>query len=156
MLPKTVLRRRKAVIKALLVIVLAIICATSAFVPALAASIRNVYFSNGQVVQGQLYRRESDLPGATKEFAKGKDKIARLFIIFGDLDAHELGGELKAADGKVVSRVKRQLNAASAAANLSWRFTFQNFNLENLEPGEYKFELLVDGQSPGTYAFTLR
>src|ERR1700675_536117 len=144
-------------VKAVLGIVLAIVSATSTFVPpALAASIRDVYFSNGTVVPGQLYRRVSDLPGPTKEFAKGKDKVARLFIIFGDLGAHKIGGELKAADGKVVSRVDREMNASTVSANTSWRFTTQAFNLENLEPGEYQFELLIDGSSPGTYTFTLR
>jgi hypothetical protein len=64
-------------VKAWLVIALAVVGATSTVVPLLAASIRNVYFSNGQVVQGQRYKSTSDLPGPTKEFAKGRDKVAR-------------------------------------------------------------------------------
>jgi hypothetical protein len=143
-------------INAMLAIVLAIVCATSTFMPAFAASIKNVYFSNGQVVPGQRYTREGELPGPTKEFTKGKDKVARLFIIFRDLSAHKLGGELKTADGKVVSRLNRQLDSFTGSGNVNWRFTTHSFNLETREPGEYQFELFVDGDSAGTYTFTLR
>lgn len=143
-------------INAMLVIVLAIVCATSTFVPALAASIRNVYFSNGEIVGSQLYRSVGELPGPTKEFTKGRDNVARLFIIFGDLDAHKLGGELKAADGKVVSRLNRQWPSFTGSINPSWRLLTHGFNIERMEPGEYQLELLIDDQSHGTYAFSLR
>ena len=143
-------------VNALVVIVLAIVCATSTFVPVLAASVRNVYFSNGDVVRGQLYRSTGELPGATKEFTKGKDKVARLFVIFGDLNAHKLSGDLKATDGKVVSRLNREVGSYTGSANASWRFVTHGFNLERLEPGEYQLELLIDDASHGTYALTLR
>ena len=143
-------------INARLVILLTIICSTSTFVPALAASIRNVYFTNGETVRGQLYKSEGQLPGATKEFTKGTDKVARLFIIFGDLDAHKVSGALKAADDKIVSRLNRQWPSHTGAVNVRWRLFTHNFNLERLQPGEYKLELLVDDHPHGTYAFTLR
>ena len=143
-------------INALLVVVLAIVCSTSTFVPAFAVSVRNVYFSNGEVVPGQLYRSVGQLPGPTKEFTKGTDKVARLFIIFGDLDAHKISGALKAADGRIVSRLNRQWPAYAGPVNPSWRFLTHGFNLERLQPGEYQLELLIDDDSKGTYTFTLR
>ena len=145
-----------AMVNAAIAIVLVSVWTMSTAVPAVAASIRNVYFSNGDVVRGQIYRSVGELPGATKEFTKGKDKVARLFVIFGDLDGHKMTGDLKAADGKAVSRMDRDVGPYSGSVNLSWRLATHGFNLERLEPGEYQFELSVDGSSVGSYAFTLR
>jgi hypothetical protein len=122
--------------------------------PGLAASVRNAYFSNGQVVQGQTYRSEGQLPGPVTTFVKGQDKTARLFIIFGDMDAHQLEGELKAPDGKTVRRIDRKIDAHRTPAN--WRLVTQGFDLEKLRPGEYSFGLKVDGEAKGKYTFTLR
>ena len=141
---------------ALLIIALACLCVTSTLAPAFAASIRNAYFSNGETVPGQLYRTEGELPGPTKEFTKGTDKTARLFVIFGDLDAHKVTGALKAADGRIVSRMNRQLASYTGPVNARWRSFTHGFNLERLQPGEYQLELLVDDQPHGTHAFTLR
>lgn len=143
-------------LKALMAFVLAIACVVSTFAPALAASIRNAYFSQSASIGGQRYVRESGLPGPTKEFVKGQDKAAHLIIIFNDLDAHQVGGALKAADGNVVARWNRQINGISRADVGQWRSISHRFNLDRLAPGEYKFDLLVDGDPKGTYTFTLR
>jgi hypothetical protein len=121
--------------------------------PGLAASVRNIYFSNGQVLPGQQYRSEGQLPGPMTTFVKGRDKTARLFIIFGDMDAHRLQGELKAADGKVVGRVDRTIEAYRLAAN--WRLATHGFDLEKLRPGAYTLDLKIDGEAKGTYTFSL-
>jgi hypothetical protein len=118
-----------------------------------AASVRNIYFSNGQAVPGQTYRSEGQLPGPVTTFVKGQDKTARLFIVLGDMDAHRLEGELKAADGKVVRRVNRTFESHKRAAN--WRFVTHGFDLAALKPGEYTFDLRIDGESKGQYKFSL-
>src|SRR5262249_20622894 len=141
--------REAPMLNALVAVLLAVICWTAAAVPALAASIRNVYFSNGATVPGQRYRSEGELPGPAKEFTKGTDKVARLFIVFGDLDAHKITGELKAADGKVVSRLDRQWASYTGAGNVQWRTFTHGFNLERLPAGEYKLELGVDDNVQG-------
>jgi len=143
-------------INARLVSVLAIVCSMSAFGSVSAASIRNAYFSNGELVRGQYYKSEGQLPGATKEFTKGTDKVARLFVIFGDQQAHKVGGALKAADGRVVSKLDRQWTAYAGPINVSWRVLTHGFNLEKLEPGVYQLDLVVDDNPEGTYTFSLR
>jgi len=119
-----------------------------------AASIRNIYFSSGELVSGQRYAREEQLPGPTTTFTKGENKVARLFIVFGDLDAHQLGGQLKASDGSVVRRFDRRVEALNSPSR--WRVTTQAFSLEKLKPGEYALDLLIDGAPKGTHKFTLR
>jgi hypothetical protein len=118
-----------------------------------AATIRNIYFSNGNVVPGQTYRTEGQLPGPVTTFVKGQDKTARLFIIFGDLDAHRLEGELKGADGKVVRRFNQTVESHKRPAN--WRFVTQAFGLEKLKPGEYTLDLSIDGEPKKQHKFTL-
>src|SRR5262249_56653546 len=130
--------------------------AVSAFGLAFAASVRNVYFSSGEVVRGQYYRSEGELPGSIKEFTKGTDKTARLFIIFGDQQAHKIAGVLKATDGSVASKFDRQYNAYTGPVNVSWRLFTWGFNLDRLSPGEYQLELVIDDNVQGTYGFTLR
>jgi hypothetical protein len=51
--------------------------------------------------------RNSSEISRRETFVKGQDKTARLFIVLGDMDAHRLEGQLKAADGRVVRRVNR-------------------------------------------------
>ena len=53
------------------VLVTTVVFSVSASGPVFAASIRNAYFSNGELVRGQYYKSEGQLPGATKEFTKG-------------------------------------------------------------------------------------
>ena len=119
-----------------------------------AASIRNIYFSSGQTVPGQRYAREEQLPGPTTTFTKGANPVARLFIVFGDVDAHSLRGELKASDGSVVRRFEQKVQAFNHVAQ--WRAVTHAFNLETLKPGEYALDLLIDGEPKGTHKFTLR
>ena len=119
-----------------------------------AASIRNIYFSNGQLVPGQRYRSEGQLPGPVTTFVKGQDKTARLFVIFGDLDAHRLQGELKASSGKVVRRFDQPVDSLKTVAQ--WRVTTRGFDLDPLPPDEYTLELQIDGEAKGAYKFTLK
>jgi hypothetical protein len=120
------------------------------------ASIRNVYFTNTpSPPAGQTYRDPAQLPGApVTAFVKGQDAIAFLTIIFGDLDAHSITGELKASNGRVVRKLNHQLNAVNIAG--SWRHARFRFPLEKLAPGEYTFHLVVDGEPKGAHSFTLR
>ena len=118
-----------------------------------AASVRNVYFTNGQVIPGQRYRSEGQLPGPTTTFIKGQDKTARLLIVLGDLDAHQLEGELKAADGKVVRRFKQPVEGLNTVA--SWRLVTRGFDLATLPAGEYTLDLRIDGEPKGAHKFTL-
>jgi hypothetical protein len=122
--------------------------------PAWAASIRNVYFSNGELVPGQRYRTEGQLPGPVTTFTMGQDKAARLFIIFGDLDAHTLRGQLKASDGSVVRTLNRQVDSVKVA--VTWRVVTHAFNLEPLAPGDYTLDLVVDDKATGSHTLTLR
>jgi hypothetical protein len=126
----------------------------AASLPGHAASLRNVYFSNGQLVPGQRYRSEGQLPGPVTTFVKGQDKTARLFIVFGDLEAHRIEGELKGPDGKVVRRVDRTVEALHAVAQ--WRVSTVGFDVAPLNPGEYTFDLRIDGESKGAHTFSLK
>jgi hypothetical protein len=119
-----------------------------------AASIRNIYFSSGQTVPGQRYSREEQLPGPTTTFTKGENKVARLFIIFGDVDAHSVRGELKASDGSVVRRFEQKIQPFNHVAQ--WRSVTHAFALDALKPGEYALDLQIDGEPKGTHKFTLR
>lgn len=122
--------------------------------PADAASIRNVYFSNGSVQQGQTYRTPGELPGPAKGFESGKDPVARMFIILGDMDAHKFRGDLKAADGKVVR--KMNVDVPSLNRSATWRFWTHAFGLKDLAPGTYSIDLIVDDMPAGTHSFTLK
>jgi len=121
---------------------------------ATAASIRNVYVSSGELVPGQRYAREEQLPAPTTTFTKGKHKVARLFVVFGDLDAHQFSGRLKASDGSVVRRFDRKIEALNTPSQ--WRVVTQAFALETLKPGEYTVDLMIDNEPKGTAQFTLR
>ena len=120
---------------------------------ATAASIRNVYFSSGELVPGQRYAREEQLPAPTTTFTKGEHKVARLFVVFGDLDAHQFAGQLKASNGSVVRRFDRKLEPVNTPSR--WRVATQSFSLENLKPGEYTVNLVIDGEPKGDAKFTL-
>ena len=132
--------------------VLAIIVALSLDV-ATAASIRQIYFSKGELVPGQRYERDNQLPGPATTFAKEQDKVARLFIIFGDAASHVVRGELKNADGRAVAQLKREVESLKTSGR--WRVVTHAFKLEKLEPGKYSIELIVDDERKGTYGFTL-
>ena len=119
------------------------------------AGLRNAWFSSGTMVPGQIIRNEGELPGETKVFDKATDKVARLFLVFGDLDSHVLGGELKDPDGKVVRTVKYNVPSITRAG-VSWRHTTYSFNLPNLDPAVYTLELTIDGGKPEKYSFTLK
>lgn len=119
-----------------------------------AASIRNVYFSNGSVPSGQTFRSEGELPGPTKTFETGKDTVARMFVIFGDMSAHKMRGELKAANGKVVRKLDTDVPSFNRPA--SWRFVTHGFRLNGLSAGTYSIDLVVDDMPAGTYSFTLQ
>jgi TPR repeat protein len=122
--------------------------------PVGAASIWNVYFSNGSIPPGQKVRSESALPGPTKTFERGRDTGARLFVILGDFYAHSFQGELKAADGTTVRTLN--WNIQSLTSTGQWRYASYRFGLQNLPPGEYKIDLMVDGAPKETYGFTLK
>jgi hypothetical protein len=115
---------------------------------------RKVYFTNGTMVDGQMVHGESELPGETKVFESGKDKVARLLLGFGDLDAHALRGELKDARGKTVRKLNYDLPSFKGAG-ATWRWALRAFNLEGLAPGVYTLDLIVDDGKVGTYSFTL-
>lgn len=119
-----------------------------------AASIRNVYFSNGSVPPGQTFRSEGELPGPTKTFETGKDTVARMFVIFGDMYAHKMRGELKAADGKVVRKLDVEVPSFNRPA--SWRLFTHGFRLDGLAAGTYSIDLVVDDMPAGTHSFTLQ
>src|SRR5262245_7784704 len=121
---------------------------------ATAASIRNVYFSTGELVPGQRYAREEQLPSPTTTFTKGAHKVARLFVVFGDLDAHQFAGQLKASNGVVMRRFDRKIEAVNQPSQ--WRVATQAFSLENLKPGDYTLDLVIDGEPKGDAKFTLR
>jgi hypothetical protein len=140
----------------LLALGLVVACSAWGATPAGAAAVRNVYFTNGETVRGQLYRSEGELPGPTKDFTKGTDKAARLFVIFGDQDAHKVTGTLTRADGTVVSRLNRDFPSYTGAVNVRWRLFSHSFTLERLGPGAYQLELVIDDHTQGTYGFTLR
>jgi hypothetical protein len=120
------------------------------------AGLRNAWFSNGAMVQGQTVRSEGELPGETKVFESDKDKVARMFFVFGDRDAHALRGDLKAADGKTVRKLNYDLPALNRAGTGTWRYAARSFNLEGLAPGVYTIDLIVDDGKVGTYSFTLK
>jgi hypothetical protein len=80
--------------------------------------------------------------------------LLQRFVIFGDLEAHTLRGELKASDGSVKRTMNRQANALNAA--VTWRVVTHPFDLEPLAPGDYSLDLIVDDKPVGTYTFTLR
>jgi hypothetical protein len=122
--------------------------------PADAASIRNVYFSTGSVIQGQTYRSEGELPGPAKQFEGGKDNVARMFIVFGDMDAHKLQGDLKGPDGNVVR--KMNVDVPSLNRSATWRFWTHAFGLRGLTPGVYTIDLRVDDMPAGTHSLTLK
>jgi hypothetical protein len=136
------------------VAVAAVLCLVAA--AAQGASIRNVYFTNTPPPPpGQTYRDPGQLPGTpTTTFVKGQDDTAFLTIIFGDRDAHLITGELKGSNGRVVRKLNYQLNAVNIPAN--WRHARFRFPLEKLTPGEYTFDLVVDGEAKGAHSFTLK
>jgi hypothetical protein len=117
------------------------------------AQVRNAYFSNGEISGTQRYQNEGQLPGPTKKFVKGRDKAARLFVVFGDINNHTVSGRLKDGDGKVVREFEREIGSAP---NLQWRVWTWAFATDRLEAGTYTLDLVVDGRSNGTYGFTLR
>ena len=127
---------------------------TGAFEPAAAASIRRVYFSNTGTVGGQTYRSEGELPGEVTSFDKANDKSVFLYIVFGDLSAHRLTGEVKSTAGAVVRKMNRDVPSFNRSA--SWRLVTHRFATENLAPGEYTLELQVDGDPAGSHKFTIR
>jgi hypothetical protein len=119
------------------------------------AGLRNAWFSSGTMVSGQIIRNEGDLPGETKVFDKATDKVARLFLVFGDVDSHVLGGELKGPEGNTVRTVKYDVPSITRAG-ISWRYTTYSFNLQNLAPAVYTLELTIDGGKAEKYSFTLK
>src|SRR5687767_1334837 len=120
------------------------------------AGIMDVYFSRGKKLEGHhIYRRPTDLPGPTKVLEVGKDRVVYLYVIFDDLDAHTLRGDLKAADGKVVGTMSQRLTAVTRPG-IRWRSITQDFSLEGLAAGEYRIELVVDEAKSETYSFTLK
>ncbi len=141
---------RKGVIAAGVACVVAVMVAGSVS----AASIRNAYFSSGSVPSGQTFRSEHELPGPTKTFERGKDKVARLYVILGDFSAHVFRGELKGPGGKVVRKLNWNTRAFNRAA--SWHSVSHAFSLKDLKPGDYSIDLIVDDVPAGTYGFTLK
>ena len=133
-----------------------IVCVMTAMLvaPAGAAAIRNVYFSNGSVVPGQIVRSEGELPAPTKTFERDRDKVARLFFILGDFYSHTFKGELKGSDGRVARKLDWTMPSLTSTA--SWRYTSYGFSLNGLAPGDYSIDLLVDDAAAGTYTFTLK
>jgi hypothetical protein len=119
------------------------------------AGLRNGWFSNGTMVPGQIIRNEGELPGETKVFDSATDKVARLFLVFGDLDSHVLRGELKDPDGKTVRTLKHDVPSLTRAG-ITWRHTSWGFNLQKLAPAVYTLELTIDGGKPEKYSFTLK
>jgi hypothetical protein len=119
------------------------------------AGLRNAWFSNGAMVQGQIIRSEGELPGETKIFESGSDKVARLFLVFGDLDSHVLRGELKGPEGNAVRTLKYDVPSITRAG-ISWRYTSWGFNLQGLTPAVYTLELTIDGGKVEKYSFTLK
>jgi hypothetical protein len=119
------------------------------------AGLKNAWFSSGTMVQGQIIRNEGELPGETKVFESGRDKFARLFLVFSDLNSHVLRGELKDPDGKPVRKLNYDVGSVTRAG-ISWRYTWWTFNLEGLAPAMYTLEMTVDGGKPETYSFTLK
>ena len=120
---------------------------------ATAASIRDIYFSKGELVEGQRYQRDSQLPGPATTFTRDQDKVARLFVVLNDRAAHRVHGELKNEAGRVVARMSRDL--ASVNTSGVWRVMTHAFKLERLKPGTYSIEVMVDDENKGTYSFTL-
>lgn len=141
----------RATTRSLILVMLSVMIGS---LPVSAASIRNIYFSSGQTIPGQRYSRQEQLPGPTTTFTQGEHKVARLFIVFGDLDAHTVRGELKASDGSVVRRFDRQVDPVNSP--VQWRAVTHGFSLETLKPDEYALDLVIDGESKGTHKFTLR
>lgn len=119
------------------------------------AGLRNGWFASGTMVPGQIIRNEGELPGETKVFESGRDKVARLFLVFGDLDSHVLRGELKGPEGNTVRTLKHDVPSITRAG-ITWRHTSWGFNLQGLTPGVYTLELTIDGGKKETYAFTLK
>ena len=120
---------------------------------ATAASIRDIYFSKGELVAGQRLQRDSQLPGPATAFARDDDKVARLFIVIGDRASPVVRGDLKNEEGRVVARMKRDIESLSTVGQ--WRVITHAFKLEKLKPGKYSIEVLVDDENKGTYGFTL-
>ena len=141
---------RKAIVNTVVACFVLAMLATAAD----AASIRNVYFSNGSVPSGQTFRSEGELPGPTTTFESGKDTVARMFVIFGDMYAHKMRGELKGADGKVVRKL--DVDVPSFNRSASWRFVTHGFRLNGLAAGTYSIDLMVDDMPAGTHSFTLK
>ena len=119
------------------------------------AALRNAWFSNGTMVQGQIIRNEGELPGETKVFDSATDKIARLFLVFGDLDAHALRGELKGPEGNTVRTMKHDISSVTRAG-VTWRYMWYTFTLQGLTPAVYTLEMTIDGGKPEKYSFTLK
>jgi hypothetical protein len=127
---------------------------TGALEPAAAASIRKTYFSNAGTVGGQTYRSEGELPGEVTSFDKANDKNVFLYVVFGDMSAHRLTGEVKSTTGAVVRKIDREFGSFNRPA--SWRFVVHRFGIENMDSGEYTLDLKVDGDPAGSHKFTIR
>jgi hypothetical protein len=136
-------------------IVLALCVGVMGIRPLAEAGITDVYFSKVGKIGGQIYRTPNDLPGPTKVLETGKDRVVFLYVVFSDLDAHTLRGDLKAADDKVVRQMRRTISPVTRAG-IRWRSITEEFSLEGLGPGEYSIDLVVDDTKTGTYSFTLR
>jgi hypothetical protein len=140
--------------KRVIVALVALVLVGTIAAPVSGASISNVYFSSGSVPPGQTFRTEGELPGPTKTFERGKDSVARMFVILRDMSAHTFRGELKGPGGKVVRKLN--WNVQSFNRPTTWRVVTHSFNLKNLEPGEYSIDLTVDDLPAGTHGFTLK
>ena len=119
------------------------------------AGLRNAWFSNGAMVPGQLILREGELPGETKVFESGTDKVARLFMVFGDVNAHVIRGELKGPNGTTVRKLSYDAPSVTRAGS-TWRYSSRTFNLQGLAPAVYTLDLIIDDGKVGTYSFTLK
>ena len=119
------------------------------------ADLYGAWFTSGSVVPGQRYvgHPESVLPQPTKHFSRATEAGARLIIVLKNPNAHALAGVLNDSTGKVRQHMKVDLQ--SAAPGLAWRFTSYRFPLEKLEPGEYKFDLTIDGTPAGAYPLSI-
>jgi hypothetical protein len=119
------------------------------------AGLKNAWFSSGAMVPGQIIRNEGELPGETKVFDSATDKVARLFMVFGDVSAHVIRGELKGPDGATVRKFNYDVPSLTRAG-ITWRHTSRSFNLEGLAPAVYTLDLSIDGGKAEAYSFTLK